>query len=183
MSSPTRDRHPEMAGVDAAEHRILPPDWEVDELDIGVSLQLDERLNNCVYREFWVDFAAANLSHAVRMIKSHPDTPLLYFGYLPLEYSDLDHQLDCEVTWPLGRRGALSAIKARQTYEDYRFEHTLMTPVLVLRNRYLGGWRFRPELTICGDDETDLLRSWTFVAKKIRRILAREEQPNTGADV
>ncbi len=50
MSSPTKDRTPEMTGVEADDHCILPPHWKVDDLDIGVSLQLDERLNNCVYR-------------------------------------------------------------------------------------------------------------------------------------
>ena len=82
----------------------------------------------------------------------------------------------------LGRRGALSAIEARRTYEDYRFEHTLVTPVLVLRNRYLGGWRFRPELTICGEDADDLLSSWTYTARKIRSILRCSEAAKTGGD-
>lgn len=40
----------------------------------------------------------------------------------------------------------------RQTWESYAFPQTGMTPILVLRNRYLGGNRFRPELMIRGDD-------------------------------
>ena len=182
MSSPTKPTHPEMAGVEAFDHCILPPHWKVDDLDIGVSLQLDERLGNCVYREFWVDFAAANVSHAARMIKAHPDTPLIYFGYLPLEHTELDVQFDYEVTWPLGRRGSLDALKVRQTYECYEFQHTGMTPVLVLRNRYLGGWRFQPELTICGADADDLLSSWTCTARKIRSILRCSDAAKTGGD-
>ena len=182
MSSPTEHVHPEMAGVNVEDHRILPPHWEVDDLDIGVSLQLDERLGNCVYLGFWVDFAAANLSHAARMIKAHPELPLLYFGYLPPEYDELDAECSYEITWPLSRRGSLDALKMRQTYEYAAFEHTGMTPVLVLRNRYLGGWRFRPELTICGEDADDLLSSWTYTARKIRSILRCGDAAQTGGD-
>ena len=181
MSSPTKPPHPEMAGVDVEDHGILPPHWKVDDLDMGVSLQLDERLGNCVSREFYLEYAAANLSHAARMIKAHPHEPLIYFGHLAPQYAELDEECCYEISWPLGRRGSLDALQMRQTYESYEFPHTGMTPVLVLRNRYLGGERFRHELMIRGDGD-DIVESWTYTARKIRRMLKRLDTAQTGGD-
>ncbi len=181
MSSPTEHVHPEMAGVDPREECLLPPHWGVDDLDISVSLELDERLGNCVYSGFWVDYGAANLAHAVRMIKAHPHEPLIYFGHLPPQYEELDEECFYEISWPLRRRGSLDVVLMRQTYESYEFPHTGMTPVLVLRNRYLGGERFRHELMICGDGD-DLVENWTYTARKIRRMLRCPDTAETGGD-
>ena len=113
MSSPTEPTRAEMAGVNVDEHRILPPHWQVADLDIGVSLQLDERLGNCVSRESYVEYAAANLAHAARTIKAYPELPLLYFGYLPPGHDELNDEYYLEITWPLSRRGSLERVVER----------------------------------------------------------------------
>jgi hypothetical protein len=60
------------------EPALLPDRWPRTDLDISVSLQLDERLGNCVYDGFWIDFGAGSLEHSVEMLRSHPDQPLIY---------------------------------------------------------------------------------------------------------
>jgi hypothetical protein len=154
-----------------AGEQLLPSHWPLVDLDVGVSLQLDERLNNGVYRGFWVDFAAADLMCALRMLKDHPSEPLIYYGCLPPEYAAFDSTLVCEATWAIGRRGRLSAIKDRRATSSLVYERTGMQPVITLRNRYLGGWSFRLQLTVCGSSPDDLVTAWTETARKSRQLL------------
>jgi hypothetical protein len=147
---------------------LLPQGWPHTDLDIGVSLQLDERLNNCVYSGFWVDFAACSLEHAVDRLRSSFDSPLIYWGFLPLEQFAFDATLTHQVTGAV--HGDVPKPRCRRRdLEHPLFEHTGMPAVITLHNRFVGGSTpFRTQLTICGRSRDDAARTWREIADRLR---------------
>ena len=154
----------------------LPRWWPQLDLDMYVSRRLSERLNNCVYGEFWTEYAASNLGQAVYHHAGCEEDTLIYWGFLPEGFEALDKQLSWKVSWPLMRRGSMDEIS--ECPIDMDLEHPDIfdaEPAIILYRTLLPDrYAWRLDLFMRGASPEGLAKDWTYVAKLLRQQYRHE---------